>query len=225
MTSQTWRAALNWTMAVLIAAVFLAAGVWKALDPRGVAVMLTQLKVPQSLSVALAVCLAIAETFTGVLLLVPRLRKWGSAAGALLLIAFMVYIGIHYTELRGADCSCFPWLKRTVGPGFFVGDAIMLLLAIGAGITAPAAASVRWATAVFAAVAVFAFASFGVASTRQHGVRAPVYRHVRKRPANLSFQRQSLRIFLQSSVHALPRCGPAPGRAELGRYAVRGSSH
>jgi uncharacterized membrane protein YphA (DoxX/SURF4 family) len=169
----TWRIALNWTMAVLIAAVFLAAGIWKALEPQNVAVMLTQLKVPQSLSVALAVCLAVGETFTGVLLLVPRLRRWGSAIGTLLLIAFMIYIGIHYTELRGADCSCFPWLKRTVGPGFFIGDAIMLLLAIGAGITAPASASLKSAAIVLATVTVFAIGSFGFASTRHHGVKAP----------------------------------------------------
>jgi uncharacterized membrane protein YphA (DoxX/SURF4 family) len=156
-----------------MAAVFLAAGVWKASDPSGVAVMLTQLKVPQSLSVALAVCLALSETFTGVLLLVPRFRKWGAAAGSLLLLAFMLYIGAHYAELRGADCSCFPWLKRTVGPGFFVGDLVMLALTFAAGITAPAAAGPRPVSLVLAAVALFALGSFGFASTRHHGVKAP----------------------------------------------------
>src|SRR5271168_4381530 len=118
---QRWQVAMNWTAAILMAAVFLIAGIWKATDPARVAVMLTQLKVPQSLSLALSICLAIGETFTGILLLAPRFRKWGSIAGSILLAAFMVYIGIHYSELRGADCSCFPWLKRTVGPGFFVG--------------------------------------------------------------------------------------------------------
>ena len=38
----------------------------------------------------------------------------------------------------GADCSCFPWIKRAVGPAFFIGDGIMMLLAIGAGVWARA---------------------------------------------------------------------------------------
>jgi uncharacterized membrane protein YphA (DoxX/SURF4 family) len=167
------KIALNWTTAVLMAAVFLIAGIWKATDPARVAVMLTQLKVPQSMSLALAVCLAIGETFTGILLLAPRFRKWGSFTGTILLTAFMIYIGVHYSELKGADCSCFPWLKRTVGPGFFIGDAAMLLLAIVAGVTAPAAATLRATALVLAGVTVFALGSFGIASTRHTGVKAP----------------------------------------------------
>jgi uncharacterized membrane protein YphA (DoxX/SURF4 family) len=170
---QGWQIALNWIAAVLIAAVFLIAGIWKATDPARVAVMLTQLKVPQSLSLALSICLAIGETFTGILLLAPRFRKWGSAAGSALLVVFMIYVGIHYAELRGADCSCFPWLKRTVGPGFFVGDAVMLLLAIAAGVSAPATASLKAAATVLAVVTVLVLGSYGFASTRRTGVKAP----------------------------------------------------
>ena len=62
------------------------------------------------------------------MILVPRLRRWGALVLGALLVAFMGYFAIHYNALRGADCSCFPWLKRVVGPGFFVGDAVMLLL-------------------------------------------------------------------------------------------------
>ena len=168
-----WKTAINWTAAILMAAVFLVAGIWKATDPARVAVMLTQLKVPQSLSVALSICLAIGETFTGLLLIAPRFRKWGSLAASLLLIAFMVYIGLYYNELRGADCSCFPWLKRTVGSGFFVGDAVMLLLAVMAGIYAPAAASLKVPGVILAAIAVLVLGSYGIASTRHSGVKAP----------------------------------------------------
>jgi len=170
---QGWQIALNWTAAILIAAVFLIAGIWKATDPPRVAVMLTQLKVPQSLSLMLSICLAIGETFTGILLLAPRFRKWGSLAGSVLLVAFMVYIGAHYTELRGADCSCFPWLKRTVGPAFFIGDAVMLLLAVMAGVSAPATASLKAVTSVFAVVTVLVLGSYGFVATRHTGVKAP----------------------------------------------------
>lgn len=164
---------VNWTAAILIAAVFLVAGLWKVTDPSGAAVRLAQAKVPESLSLAAAIGLGIAETFGGVLLLVPRFRRWGAAITSLLLVAFIVFIGIHYTELRGAECSCFPWLKRAVGPGFFVGDGIMLLLAIAAGFWARRSEGLRPAAVILGAVAVFAVVSYGVNLTRHTGTKAP----------------------------------------------------
>jgi hypothetical protein len=85
----------------------------------------------------------------------------------------MVFIAIHYTELRGADCSCFPWVKRAVGPAFFAGDGVMMLLAIAAGVWARASRGVRPVAVVLGTVAVFALASFGFASTRHTGTKAP----------------------------------------------------
>jgi uncharacterized membrane protein YphA (DoxX/SURF4 family) len=160
-------------MAILISIVFLAAGLWKLTDPMGAAARLAQAKVPESLSVLTAVGLGIVETFAGVLLLVPRFRRWGAALGTFLLAAFMIFIGIHYSELRGVDCSCFPWIKRAVGPQFFAGDGVMMLLAIGAGVWARASRGIRPAAGILAAVAVFALASFGFASTRHTGTKAP----------------------------------------------------
>jgi uncharacterized membrane protein YphA (DoxX/SURF4 family) len=173
MSQGGWRAGITWTAAILISIVFLVAGLWKLTDPIGAAARLAQARVPESLSVFTAVGLGTLETFTGVLLLVPRFRRWGAVLGTLLLAAFMVFIGIHYTELRGADCSCFPWVKRAVGPAFFAGDGAMMLLAIGAGLWARASRGIRPAAAVLGAVAVFALASFGFASTRHTGTKAP----------------------------------------------------
>jgi uncharacterized membrane protein YphA (DoxX/SURF4 family) len=169
----TWTRWLNWTSAILMAIVFLAAGLWKVTDPIGAAVKLAQLRVPESLSVFTATSLGTVETFTGVLLLIPRFRRWGALLASLLLVAFMVFIGIHYNELLGADCSCFPWIKRAVGPNFFVGDGIMLLLSIAAGIWVRAAEGFRPAAIILGAVAVFALVSFGFASTRHTGTKAP----------------------------------------------------
>ena len=146
---------------------------WKLSDPAGAAVRLAQAKVPESLSLAATLGLGIAETLCGILLLVPRFRRWGGAIGSLLLVAFMIFIGIHYNELRGAECSCFPWVKRAVGPGFFVGDGIMLLLAVAAGIGARASSGIRQASLILAGVAVFAGASYGVNLTRHTGIKAP----------------------------------------------------
>ncbi len=164
---------LNWICAILISIVFLAAGLWKASDPTGAAVRLAQAKVPESLSVLAAVLFGIAETVTGIFLLIPRFRRWGSWAASLLMISFIVFIGIHYHELVGAECSCFPWIKRAVGPQFFIGDGIMLLLAIGAGIWSSPPHSARSASLVLAAVSVFALISYGVSATRHTGTPAP----------------------------------------------------
>ena len=168
-----WEGLLNWTAAILIAAVFLAAGLWKITDPVGAAVRLAQARVPESLSILAAVGLGTLETFTGVLLLVPRFRRWGAAMGSFLLLAFMAFIAVHYNELRGVDCSCFPWVKRAVGPGFFAGDAAFILLAIAAGWKARKAAGYRSAAVILAAVGVFALLSYGFAAVRNTGTRAP----------------------------------------------------
>src|SRR5271167_1501301 len=127
---QGWQKGLNWIAAILMSIVFLVAGLWKVTDPIGAAARLAQAKVPESLSVFTATTLGTVEVFTGILLLIPAFRRWGSWIGTLLMISFIGFIGIHYKELTGAECSCFPWIKRAVGPGFFVGDGIMLLLAI-----------------------------------------------------------------------------------------------
>lgn len=168
-----WQVALNLIAAMLISFVFLAAGLWKITDPTGAAARLAQARVPESLSMATAVVLGILETFTGVLLLAPRFRRWGAWLGTLLLLAFMIFIGAHYTELRGVDCSCFPWVKRVVGPGFFAGDGAFILLTLSAGIWAPASRGVRPAGVIFGAIVVFALMSYGFAAVRHMGVKAP----------------------------------------------------
>src|ERR1700683_1674021 len=104
--SHRWRTGLNRTAAILISLVFLVAGLWKITDPIGAAARLAQAKVPESLSVLTATMLGTGEVFTGILLLIPAFRRWGSWLGTVLMIAFMAFIGYHYKELTGAECSC-----------------------------------------------------------------------------------------------------------------------
>src|SRR6185436_3186388 len=90
-----------------------------------------------------------------------------------LLVVFMIYVGVNYNVLRGTDCSCFPWLKRAVGPGFFVGDAVMLGFAVLAGVWSKRSENLRGAVLILSAVSVFALVSYGVAATRNTGLKAP----------------------------------------------------
>ena len=90
-----------------------------------------------------------------------------------MLVAFMVYIGANYSALMGEECNCFPWIKRAVGPGFFVGDAMMLALAAGAAIWSRRPENLRSVILVLGAIGVFAGVMYGMIVTRQTGIKAP----------------------------------------------------
>jgi uncharacterized membrane protein YphA (DoxX/SURF4 family) len=188
-----WKTTLSWVCAILIALVFLVSGLWKITDAPGAAVRMAQARVPQSLSLAAAICFGIAETFTAVLLLVPRFRRWGAWLGGALLVAFMIFIAINYNALSGAECSCFPWVKRAVGPGFFIGDGLMLALVVLAGLWAKRAESLRSAILILGTVTVFALVSYGVAAMRQTGTKAPDTVTVNGQPYSL--QQGNILIF------------------------------
>lgn len=151
----------------------LVAGIWKITDPFAAATRMNQALVPVVLSLPLALALGISETVAGALILAPRFRRWGAWLCGLLLIAFLVYMGINYSALHGVECNCFPWIERAVGPAFFVGDLVMLLMAVLAGLWARPSEGVRGAALILAAVVVFTGVSYGVAVTRQVGTQAP----------------------------------------------------
>ena len=196
-----WKTALSWTSAVLLAVLFLASGLWKVTDAQSAAVRMAQARVPESLSLAAAVVFGIVETSAGVLVLIPRFRRWGAALTALLLVAFMVYIGLNYNALRGAECSCFPWVKRAVGPGFFIGDGIMLLLAMFAWRWSKPPEGLRNAFVIASAVAVFAVVSYGAAAVRQTGTPAPENVMVDAKPYSLQHGKIFLFFFDPACMH------------------------
>ena len=199
----SWKTTLSWMGAILLALVFLISGLWKLTDAPGAAVRMAQARVPQSLSLAGAIGFGIAETFAAVLLLVPRFRRWGAWLGGALLVAFMIFIGINYNALRGAECSCFPWVKRAVGPGFFIGDGIMLALAVLAGLWARRAQSLRTAMLVLGAVTLFAAGSYGVAAMRQTGTKAPDTVTVNGKPYSLQEGQILIFYFDPECLHCL----------------------
>jgi len=199
----SWKTTVSWVSAILLALVFLVSGLWKLTDAPGAAVRMAQARVPQSLSLAAAIGFGIAEIFTSVLLLVPRFRRWGAWLGGAMLIAFMIFIGINYTALRGAECSCFPWLKRAVGPGFFIGDGVMLALAAMAGWWARPARGMRTAMLILGAVTLFAAGSYGVAIVRQTGTKAPDTVMVSGKPYSLQEGKILIFYFDPECLHCL----------------------
>src|SRR5579872_571343 len=168
-----WKKAIGSAAAVLLALIFFSSGAWKLSDPFRWSQFLSEFHVPAALALPGTIALGIAETLGAVLVLVPRFRRWGSWLIGLLLVAFILYIGANYATLAGKDCSCFPLVKRTVGPGFFIGDGLMLAGAVLTGWWARASENLRAAAVILGIVAVFAGVSYGVNSARETGIKAP----------------------------------------------------
>jgi uncharacterized membrane protein YphA (DoxX/SURF4 family) len=168
-----WKTAVSHVCAVLVAIIFLAAGIFKMAVPYLVQQLFDQLKVPAWGNLPLVVTLGIVETTAGVLILIPKYRRIGAWIISALLVIFMGYIGMRYQVLVGKDCSCFPWLKRTVNPMFFVEDGAMLAGAILAGWFARRSAGLRVPLTVLGAAAVISGASFAYNTVHQSGIQVP----------------------------------------------------
>jgi uncharacterized membrane protein YphA (DoxX/SURF4 family) len=187
-----WKRFASHTASLLTAILFLVSGVWKIIDPFTFRTLVEQLKVPYALSTPLTLSLGVGETFAAVLILVPRFRRWGAWLAVLMLVGFMGYMAVNYSTLSGKDCSCFPFVKRAVSPGFFISDAVMVLIAALAAWWSEKSTGVRNALVVLGAIAVFSAVSFGVNAARQSGADAPESVVVDGRP----FQLRHGKIFL-----------------------------
>jgi uncharacterized membrane protein YphA (DoxX/SURF4 family) len=196
-----WKLGASHVAGVILALLFLTSGLWKLTDPFRWRTMVEQLLVPYSISMPLTLAVGITETLAGVMILVPRFRRWGAWLVAILLLGFMAYFAINYTVLTGKDCSCFPWVKRTVGPGFFIGDAAMLAVALIAGAWAPVSRSVRSAAVVLGAIVVFAGVLFGFNAARQAGTKAPQSTIVDGKPYSLQHGRTFLYFYDPECMH------------------------
>ena len=168
-----WQRVISHLAAFLLALVYLISGIWKVVDPFAAGVRMAQAQFPQEISLPVAIFVGTCETFAGVLILVPRFRRWGAWLVGLSLLAFMAYIGYHYKVLRGDECNCFPWIQRLVGPMFFITDALMVVGAVLAGWWSRPSQGLRNAALIFGAVAVFAGVSYGISAARLKGTRAP----------------------------------------------------
>jgi uncharacterized membrane protein YphA (DoxX/SURF4 family) len=198
-----WKTALSWISAIVLALLFLVAGIWKVTDAPGWAVRINELRIPQPLSLPAALAFGIAETVGAVFVLVPRFRRWGAILTGLLLIGFMGYFAINYSTLHGAECSCFPFVKRVVGPWFFVGDGALLLMAVFAGVWSKPASGMRTALMILGAVTVFAGVSYGVDAARQTGTKAPDSVTVAGQPYSLQNGKIFLFFFDPECLHCL----------------------
>src|SRR5579863_2122191 len=168
-----WKKAIGTVCAVLLAILFFVSGAWKLTDPFTWSQALSEFRVTSALTLPGTLALGVGEMVGAVLSLVPRFRRWGAWLIGFLLVVFLVYIGANYSLLIGKDCTCFPLVKRAVGPAFFFEDGAMLLMAVVAGMWARSSENLRAALVILGAVVVFAGASFGVNLAHESGLKAP----------------------------------------------------
>ncbi len=196
-----WKKAIGGVCAVLLALLFFVTGAWKLSDPYRWSEFLEQLRVSSTFALPGTLALGVGEMFGAVLILVPRFRRWGAWLVGLLLVVFMIYIGTNYSALIGKDCSCFPLVKRTVGPAFFFEDGGMLVMAVVAGMWARASENLRGALVILGAVVVFAGASYGVNLAHESGLKAPASITVDGKPVSLQEGKTFLFFYDPTCTH------------------------
>lgn len=183
----SWKSAVGNIAAILVAIPFLVAGIYHALDPFGVQRLFEEVLVWPQISLPLVLAVSVGDMFAGGLLLVPRYRRIGAWFAAALLTIYMSYFAYHYNQLVGVECSCFPWVKRAIGPGFFAGDGAILVGAIVAGLWSSwrSMRSIRTAFIMLVTIAAFTGLSYGYAFTHLSGTKAPETITVEGKPYSL----------------------------------------
>lgn len=188
MAEQTlgWKRSTATVAAVLLGFIFLVSGAWKVLSPFQTGEVLEQAQVPAGLGAVGAASLGTLELFAALLLFIPRFRRLGGALGSALIVFFICWMAYYYNVLVGHECSCFPIIKRTVGPGFFIGDGIMLLLGIAAYLWSRRLRSLRTPALALLSLILLAGLSFGVNAMDRRNIQIPTPIVVDGKPQNLT---------------------------------------
>ena len=141
------------------------------------------------------------EVFAAFMLFYPRLRRWGGLLGSALIVFFLGWIGYYYSALVGKECSCFPIIKRSIGPGFFISDGVMLLFGIAAFVWSAKVVSAKLPATALASIAMIAGLSYGVNSWKHANVQVPTPVIVDGKPQSLAEGKVFLFFYDPSCMH------------------------
>ena len=198
-----WKANVALVAGVLLGVIYLVSGLWKLLQPYQAGEVLEQAKVHAGFGVTGAVALGILETYAAALLFTPKYRRWGGLLGSALMVFFIGWIAYYYSALVGKECSCFPIIKRTVGPGFFLSDGIFLLLGVLAFAWSRPVLSRRGPAVIFACLVLAGGASLGLNAAMRSKVQVPNPVVVNGKPADLTHGKVFLFFYDPQCSHCL----------------------
>ncbi|MDD5200674.1 MAG: DoxX family membrane protein [Terrimicrobiaceae bacterium] len=124
-----------WTARILLAAVFLYAGVFKLGISERFAVTVAHFSIlPPAVANVFAFSLGWIETLTGLLLLIPRTSRLGAGLATLLLATFLAALAWSLSQGFVVDCGCFgedPEPSRDKMIFAIWRDAALLVLTLG----------------------------------------------------------------------------------------------
>jgi uncharacterized membrane protein YphA (DoxX/SURF4 family) len=198
-----WKSKVALVAGILLGVIYVVSGVWKLLQPFQAGEVLEQAKVPAGLGVLGAAVLGVLETYAAALLFTPKYRRWGALLGSALMIFFIGWVANYYHALAGKECSCFPIIKRTVGPGFFISDGIFLLLGVVAFLWSPRVARRMVPAVMFACLVVAGGASLGVNAAMRRNAQIPNPVMVNGKPADLTHGKVFLFFYDPQCSHCL----------------------
>ena len=137
---------------LLLAVVFVAAGVGKLRDRRGFQKTLVAFGAPAWSAGVAASLIPIVELIVAVLLVAATTAWWGGLASVVLLVAFTGAAAANLAQGRTPNCACFgAAASEPIGPATFARNGVLLaaaLLVVGAGPGSSVGATVaQWAAA------------------------------------------------------------------------------
>jgi uncharacterized membrane protein YphA (DoxX/SURF4 family)/peroxiredoxin len=116
---------------LLLAIVFLIAGLAKLVSRKSTVEMLRDFQVPQPMIAPAAIAVPAAELLASVLLLIPSTVIAGGVVASLLLTSFILVISANLVRGRRPSCQCFGTLSaRPVGTATLVRNGALLLVAL-----------------------------------------------------------------------------------------------
>jgi uncharacterized membrane protein YphA (DoxX/SURF4 family) len=99
---------LSWALRIVLAAIFLYAGVFKATASEQFLVALVPFTfLPATLLLPVSLLLPVIEILAGLLLLLPRTHRLGAALALALLLIFIGVLGWALSQGIIVSCSCF----------------------------------------------------------------------------------------------------------------------
>jgi thiol-disulfide isomerase/thioredoxin/uncharacterized membrane protein YphA (DoxX/SURF4 family) len=133
---------------LLLAAVFVVAGLAKLMDRAGARRALVDFGVPPSLSTSLGVLLSLVELAVAVALIPTATAWWAALAALLLLIVFIAAIGLSLARGRAPSCRCFGQIAAgPIGRSTLIRNAGLVVVTgfiVWQGPASPGASMVGW---------------------------------------------------------------------------------